>query len=123
MAAGIRRVKGVWRLGVRVGNWLTAEQGRRLLQNSAADSLRGKRNNAILSMLVGCGLRRGELAELTLNSIQLCEEHWVIADRIGKGGHIRTVPLPAWVKAVLDTWTETSGIKEGRVFRSTGMTA
>ena len=47
----------------------------------------------------------------------------MIADMIGKGGHIRTVPLPAWVKAVLDTWTETSGIKEGRVFRSTGMTA
>jgi integrase len=42
----------------------------------------------------------------------------VIADLIGKGGHIRTVPIPAWVKAALDTWTETSGIKEGRVFRS-----
>lgn len=118
LAAGIRRVKGVRRLGVRIGNWLTAEQGRRLIQNSAADSLRGKRNRAILSMLIGCGLRRGELLALTLNSIQLREEHWVIADLIGKGGHIRTVPVPAWVKATLDTWTETSGIKEGRVFRS-----
>jgi len=118
LAAGIRRVKGVRRLGVRIGNWLTAEQGRRLIQNSAADSLRGKRNSAILSMLIGCGLRRGELLALTLNSIQLREEHWVIADLIGKGGHIRTVPVPAWVKAALDTWTETSGIKEGRVFRS-----
>ena len=55
---------------------------------------------------------------LTLNSIQLREEHRVIADLIGKGGHIRTVPVPAWVKAALDTWTETSGIKKGRVFRS-----
>src|SRR5436189_3519129 len=32
LAAGIRRVKGVRRLGVRLGNWLTAEQGRRLVQ-------------------------------------------------------------------------------------------
>jgi hypothetical protein len=31
LAAGIRRVKGVKRLGVHVGNWLTAEQGKRLL--------------------------------------------------------------------------------------------
>jgi hypothetical protein len=28
LAAGIRRVKGAKRLGVRVGNWLTAEQAR-----------------------------------------------------------------------------------------------
>src|SRR3989475_4134998 len=85
LGAGIRRVKGVRRLGVRVGNWLTAEQGRRLIQNSAADSLCGRRNNAILSILIGCGLRRGELLALTLNSIHLREEHWVIADLIGKG--------------------------------------
>jgi hypothetical protein len=32
LAASIRRVKGVRRLGVRVGNWLTAEQGHRLLE-------------------------------------------------------------------------------------------
>jgi hypothetical protein len=31
LAAGIRRVKGVRRIGVRIGNWLTAEQGKRLL--------------------------------------------------------------------------------------------
>ena len=31
LAAGIRRVKGVRRLGVRVGNWLTAEEGKKLL--------------------------------------------------------------------------------------------
>jgi hypothetical protein len=31
LAAGIRRVKGVRRIGIRVGNWLTAEQGKRLL--------------------------------------------------------------------------------------------
>jgi len=118
LAAGIRRVRGVRRLGVRVGNWLTAEQGKRLLQSSARDNLRGKRNYAMLAMPVGCGLRRGELLSLNLNSIQLREEHWVIADLIGKGGHIRTVPVPVWVKTAVDAWTEASGITEGRVFRA-----
>jgi hypothetical protein len=44
LAAGIRRVKGVRRIGVRLGNWLTADQGRSLLLNSQGDSLRRKRN-------------------------------------------------------------------------------
>jgi len=34
LAAGIRRVKGVRRIGVRVGNWLTADQSKRLLSTS-----------------------------------------------------------------------------------------
>src|SRR4051794_16738656 len=35
LAAGIRRVKGVRRIGVRLGKWLTPEQGRRLLESAA----------------------------------------------------------------------------------------
>jgi hypothetical protein len=31
LAAGIRRVKGAKRLGVRIGNWLTIDQSRTLL--------------------------------------------------------------------------------------------
>ena len=118
LAAGIRRVKGVRRLGVRVGNWLTVEQGKRLLESASQDDLRSRRNYAMLAMLIGCGLRRGELLTLNLESIQQREEHWVIADLIGKGGHIRTVPIPTWVKAAIDAWTEVSEIREGRVFRS-----
>src|SRR5215472_1181613 len=118
LAAGMRRVKGVRRLGVRVGNWLTAEQGKRLLERASADTLRSKRNRAMLSLLIGCGLRRAELLGLTMNSIQLREEHWVIADLVGKGGHIRTVPIPSWVKKAIDLWTESAQITNGRVFRS-----
>jgi site-specific recombinase XerD len=60
LAAGIRRVKGVRRLGVRVGNWLTAEEGKKLLAAQNGDTLRGRRNRALLSLLIGCGLRRAE---------------------------------------------------------------
>src|SRR3972149_9260953 len=96
LAAGIGRVKGVRRIGVRLGNWLTAEQGKRLLTAAGSDTLRSKRNGAMLSLLIGCGLRRAELLNLTVSSIQVREEHWVIADLVGKGGHMRTVPIPLW---------------------------
>jgi site-specific recombinase XerD len=118
LAAGIRRVKGVRRLGVRVGNWLTAEQGKRLRESAGADTLRDKRNRAMLSLLIGCGLRRAELLGLTMDSIQLREEHWVIADLVGRAGHIRTVSIPGWTKKAVDAWTESAQITQGRVFRS-----
>jgi integrase len=72
----------------------------------------------MLALLVGCGLRRGELLALTMRSIQLREEHWVIADLHGKAGHIRTVPIPFWVKEAINGWTMASGITDGRIFRS-----
>ena len=117
LAAGIRRVKGVKKLGVRLGNWLTAEEARRFLQAPAPDALKGKRDRAILAILLGCGLRRRELAELDFAHLQRREEHWAIVDLIGKGGHIRTVPMPDWVKVTVDTWVAASGLSSGRLFR------
>jgi integrase len=117
LAAGIARVKGAKRLGVRIGNWITAEQGKVLIQSSTPDTLRGKRDRAILALLLGCGLRRAEIVKVRIEDIQLREEHWVIADLVGKGRHIRTVPIPAWVKRAIDEWTVTSEITSGPVFR------
>ena len=57
LAAGIRRVKGAKRLGVPVGNWLSAEQGKRLLLTTDSTGLRGKRDYAMLATLLACGLR------------------------------------------------------------------
>ena len=122
LAAGIRRVKGVRRIGVRIGNWLTAEQAKRLLAVADRGSLRGKRDYAMIAMLVGCGLRRGELLGLRVDSIQSREEHWVIADLLGKAGHIRTVPIPSWVKVAIDEWKEAGCITEGALFRSINKT-
>jgi hypothetical protein len=69
-------------------------------------------------MLIGCGLRRAELLALTLESIQRREEHWVIADLVGKGGHVRTVPIPDWVKVTVNAWTDAANITHGTVFRA-----
>ncbi len=118
LAAGIRRVKGAKRLGVPVGNWLTAEQGKRLLLTADSASLRGKRDYATLAILLGCGLRRAELTSLRVEDIQQREEHWVIADLVGKGGHIRTIPVPDWVKVGIDAWKVTAGITTGTLLRS-----
>jgi len=46
LADGIRRVKGVKKLGVRLGNWLTAEQGNSLWEPPDRERLKGKRDRA-----------------------------------------------------------------------------
>jgi site-specific recombinase XerD len=107
LAAGISRVKGVKQLGFRSGNWLTVEQCSEVLKRAAGHSLRGKRDYAMLTILFGCGLRRSELVGL-------------FVDLIGKGSHIRTVPMPAWVKVALDEWAAQAGITQGRIFRAVG---
>jgi integrase len=119
LGAGIRRVKVVRRL------WCPPEQlahprlgARFLLERSDIATLRGKRNHAILAMLIGCGLRRGELLSLAMDSIRVREEHWAIADLKGKAGHVRTALVPQWLKAAVDVWSTAAGITEGTVFRS-----
>ena len=76
------------------------------------------RNRALLSLLIGCGLRRAEVTTLRLEDLQLREGHWVIADLRGKGGHIRTIPVPQWVKEAVDSWTVGAGITSGPLLRS-----
>jgi integrase len=119
LAAGIRRVKGAKRLGKRVGNWLTVDQARSLVQchSNAEPTLRGKRDGAIIALLLGCGLRRTECVGLRLEDLQLREEHWIIADLIGKAKHVRTVPVPIWVKTAIDDWTTAAEISAGCLFR------
>jgi integrase len=92
LAAGIRRVKGAKRLGMPVGNWLTAGQGKRLLLTADGASLRDKRDYVTLAILLGCGLRRAELTLLRVVNIQQREEHWVISDLVGKGDTFEPFP-------------------------------
>src|ERR1700722_153082 len=118
LAAGISRVKGVKQLGFRSGNWLNAEQSSEVLKCARGNSMRAKRDYAMLALLFGCGFRRSELVGLELDEIQMRQGHWAVVDLIGKGGHIRTVPIPTWVKAALDQWTMAAGVTEGRIFRA-----
>jgi integrase len=117
LAAGIRRVKGVKKLGVRLGNWLTVEQAHSLWQAPDGQHLKGKRDRALLALLLACGLRRHEAVGLRIDDLQQREEHWAIVDLVGKAGHVRTVPIPDWVKGQLDEWLRAAGIARGKIFR------
>jgi site-specific recombinase XerD len=117
LAAGIRRVKGVRNLGVRLGNWLTAEQSLALSQAPDCEKLKGKRDRALLALLLACGLRRHEAVGLKIEHLEQREEHWAIVDLTGKAGHVRTVPIPAWVMEELGAWLHASGIERGKIFR------
>jgi integrase len=55
--------------------------------------------------------------DLTLDHLQQREGHWAIVDQVGKGGHIRTVPVPDWVRAEQNDWLTADAIDRGRLFR------
>jgi hypothetical protein len=86
LAARIRRVKGVKKLGVRIGNWLTADQTQALWQAPDRVRLKGKRDQTLVAVLLACGLRRHELAGLTVDHLQQREGDWAIIDMRGKVG-------------------------------------
>lgn len=74
------------------------------------------RDRAMFATLLGCGLRRLELANLTMKHVQLRDNRWCIVDLVGKHGRVRTTPMPAWVKNAIDAWTAVAGVTEGHLF-------
>jgi len=79
--------------------------------------LRGLRDRAILAVLLGCGLRRSEVAALKFSHLQQRDGRWCVVDLVGKHGRVRTAPMPAWVKVAVDAWASPAGETEGHVFR------
>jgi site-specific recombinase XerD len=117
LAAGITRVKGVASKGVRMGNWLSVKQAQTLLNTPDITTTKGLRDRAILAVLLGCGLRRSEVAAITVDHVQQRDGRWCIVDLIGKHGRVRTIPMPTWVKVATDAWTSAAGVADGYVFR------
>ncbi len=117
-AARLTDVPNIRQQGTRLGNWLTREQARELLTVPDRSTLKGKRDYAILALLVGCALRRQELATLDLQTIQQREGRWVLADLVGKGRRVRTVAVPLWVKQGINVWMTAAAIEDGRLLRS-----
>src|ERR1035441_188207 len=107
LAAGIARVKSAKSMGGRTGNWLTRKQAQALLNAPDIATTKGLRDRAIIAVLLGCGLRRSEVAALTMGHIQQRDGRWCIVDLLGKHGRVRTVPVPAWVKVAIDAGGET----------------
>jgi len=117
-AASLTDIPNISQKGTRLGNWLNREQAKELLAVPDRSTLKGKRDYVILALLVGCALRRNELAELDVETIQQREGRWVLADLEGKGRRIRTVAIPIWVKQGINAWMTAAGIEDGRLLRS-----
>jgi site-specific recombinase XerD len=118
LARGIDNARNVKQQGVRVGNWLTSDKASELLNAPDPDTLGGKRDRAILALLIGCGLRRAEVLNLEVDQIQQREGRWVIPDLVGKGMRRRTVPVPSWVKVRIRSgcWRRRLTYREGGSF-------
>jgi site-specific recombinase XerD len=117
IANGIRAVKGIPVRGRRTGNWLTREEAQMWLNAPDTKTLKGLRDRAVLAVLIGCGLRRAEAAILSVSHIQQREGRWAIVDIVGKRDKMRTVPMPSWAKATIDSWMYSARIEEGFIFR------
>ena len=117
VANGIRAVRGVPFRGRRTGNWLTKEEAQMWLNAPDTKTLKGVRDRAVLAVLIGCGLRRAEAAILSVSHIEQREGRWAIVDIVGKRDKMRTVPMPSWAKATIDSWTFSARIDDGFIFR------
>jgi site-specific recombinase XerD len=117
IASGIRAVKGIRQEGTRTGNWLAKREAQQLLNAPNTSTLKGLRDRAILALLVGCGLRRSEIVNLTFDRVQQRDGRWVLVDLIGKRNKVRSVPMPSWSKQAIDQYASAASVKDGIMFR------
>lgn len=118
VAQAIKRVGNIKVQGGKLGNWLSHDQASAMINAPDTSTVKGLRDRAILSLMLGCGLRREELTTLTVEHLQQREGRWVVLDLTGKHNRTRTIPMAAWVKALIDQWTQAAGITSGLLFRA-----
>lgn len=98
---------------------LSDEQARALLNAPEGDSLKAKRDRAILAALAYHGIRRDELCRLKVRDLQ--RRDGVVQFRIeGKGEKIRYVPVGMKALRLITEYLEAAGHKEeleGSLFR------
>jgi site-specific recombinase XerD len=97
LAQGISRVKSVKSTGIRVGNWLSQRQAQALLSAPDITTVGGLWDRAILAVLLGCGLRRSEVAALTFSHVQQGADAGASSILSVSPGRVWTAPMPASV--------------------------
>lgn len=96
-----------------VGRALSHKEGRKMLEACGGDQPQQIRDLAILSLLLGCGLRRAEITALRINQIHLDGGSLRL---IGKGNKERTVYLNSEVKENVANWINYRGLQDGFLF-------
>lgn len=117
----IQRIKGIPKRGIRVGYWMTAKQMRQLLDAPDVTTAKGLRDRACLALLVGSGIRCSECTNLKYENLQQRpntkgEQVWMLVNVQGKGGKVRSIPIPSWTAKCVFDWTEFRGITSGPLF-------
>lgn len=93
------------------GRSLTRDELAKLFGVCAGKGVVGARDVAILALIYGCGLRRSELARLTVDDVK--------ADVLlihGKGNKEREVPVPPDALGALRRWLDARGRDPGPIF-------
>ena len=115
-AQAIGRIENIKIQGKKLGNWLTADQARQMLAKPDVSTVKGLRDRAVLALMLGCGLRREEVVKLTTEHLQQRSARWVIVDLNGKHNRTRSIPMAAWVKDIIDQYTQATAITAGVLF-------
>ena len=115
-AQAIGRIENIKIQGKKLGNWLTADQARQMLAKPDISTVKGLRDRAVLALMLGCGLRREEVVKLTTEHLQQRSARWVIVDLNGKHNRTRSIPMAAWVKDIIDQYTQATAITTGVLF-------
>lgn len=125
IAAQIQTIKSKKQAGIRQGKWLTVAQAAALLGAIDNTMAIGKRDAAVIALLLGCGLRRSEATALRLDQIQTQPQAQVqaqssgrdglgdgqsgrmlLVNLVGKGGRVRSVAVPRWAEALINEWKD-----------------
>jgi integrase/recombinase XerC len=69
-----------------------------------ADLIWARRDAAIVQLMLGAGLRAGEVAALKVADVEVRDRSGQVTVRLGKGNKHRTVPLNADVRAEVAAW-------------------
>ena len=123
-AVQIQSIKSRKYKGIRTGKWLTIEQVREFLAGPDRTTLIGKRDAAVLALLIGCGLRRQEACDLTAQQIgwklSPAGPVMTINNLNGKGNRVRTLQVPSWAAKDIQVWLDAARIATGKLLRSVG---
>lgn len=103
--SAIRSIKGA-KSNPKLGRWLSIDSVRALISLPNRNTIQGARDGAILALVLGCGLRRSEAADILWDSYREINGRMCLVDLMGKGHKTRTVPVPDWAVERLDRWLD-----------------
>jgi site-specific recombinase XerD len=116
-AQSLQAIENVKIKGRKLGNWLSIEDATKLLNQPDISVPAGLRDRAILALLIGAGLRRSEVVSLETRHFEKRDGRWMLIGVKGKHGRTRNIPIPDWVKAIVDQWTDRADIAVGVIIR------